>query len=51
VANLGLSHEATCGRHLFEMTVRPTVKLVFMAYAKLVGRNIDPEWSLLLPDP
>jgi uncharacterized protein len=48
---LGLRDGSTCGGHLFEATVRPTVELVLTTYSKAVRRKTDPETGLPLLDP
>jgi predicted DNA-binding protein with PD1-like motif len=39
------------GGHLFEATVRPTVEVFMTTYAKVVRRQMDPEWGLPLLTP
>src|SRR5438270_8154092 len=48
---LGLRDGSTCGGHLFEAIVRPTVELVLTTFSSSVRRKIDPETGLPLLDP
>jgi hypothetical protein len=48
---LGMRDGRTCGGHLLEMKVQPTVELILTAYSRAVSRKIDPEWGLPLLVP
>jgi len=47
---LGLRDGSTCGGHLFEAIVRPTVELVLTTFSSSVRRKIDPDTGLPLLD-